>query len=86
MKISAFLAASLLSFSAAVNAASVEQRVFTTPKRLIELSPSQQQWMSDEEIDGLIRNHVGFMDVTDHQDLADGADFVKNSVTGTLLH
>ncbi|KAI3638590.1 hypothetical protein MIR68_003088 [Amoeboaphelidium protococcarum] len=38
--------------------------------RLIELSPTEQQWMTEQEIDTLIQNNIGFMDITDNQDLA----------------
>ena len=39
-------------------------------RRLIELAPYQQQWMTELEVDELIRQGRHFMDVTDNLDLA----------------
>ncbi|KAI3642920.1 hypothetical protein MP228_012475 [Amoeboaphelidium protococcarum] len=47
--------------------------------RLIELSPTEQQWMTEQEIDHLIQKNIGFMDITDNQDLAAVGNLVEHS-------
>ncbi|KAI9106308.1 hypothetical protein DFS34DRAFT_602993 [Phlyctochytrium arcticum] len=63
--------ATLLALTPAFAApAPVDQKVLAEEeRRLISLSPSEQQWLTEEEVFGLIRQGKKFIDVTDEQGL-----------------
>lgn len=84
-----FPIAVLASIFIAVDAAPFQashQQVPLTPgqdRRLIELAPYQQQWMTEQEVDQLIRNGVHFMDITDNKELGvPSVDLLSSKLPG----